>query len=62
VVQGDAALLPRIQQLKAAHPFWGYRRLWAHWRFVEQRAVNKKRVLRLMRFPELPNVSGSLLP
>jgi putative transposase len=49
VVQGDAALLPRIQQLKAEHPFWGYRRIWAYLRFVEQRPVNKKRILRLMR-------------
>lgn len=49
VVQGDAALLPRSQQLKAAHPFWGYRRIGAYLRFVEQRPVNKKRGLRLMR-------------
>jgi len=49
VVQGDAALLPRIQQLTAEHPFWGYRRIWAYLRFVEQRPVNKKRVLRVMR-------------
>ena len=49
VVQGDAALRPRIQQLKAEHPFWGYRRIWAYLRFVEQRPVNKKRGLRLMR-------------
>jgi putative transposase len=49
VVQRDAARLPRIQQLKAEHPFWGYRRIWAYWRFVEQQPVNKKRVLRLMR-------------
>ncbi|HXG19788.1 MAG TPA: IS3 family transposase [Methylomirabilota bacterium] len=49
VVEADAALLPRIQQLKAEHPFWGYRRIWAYLRFVEQRPVNKKRVLRLMR-------------
>jgi putative transposase len=49
VVQRDEALLPRIQQLKADHPFWGYRRIWAYLRFVEQQPVNKKRVLRLMR-------------
>jgi hypothetical protein len=30
IVQDDAALLPRIQQLKAEHPFWGYRRIWAY--------------------------------
>jgi putative transposase len=49
VVQRDEALLPRIQQLKADHPCWGYRRIWAYLRFVEQQPVNKKRVLRLMR-------------
>lgn len=49
VVQGDAALLPRIQRLNAEHPFWGYRRIWAYLRFVEHQLVNKKRMLRLMR-------------
>jgi putative transposase len=49
IVQGDAALLPRIQQLKAEQPFWGYRRIWAYLRFIEQLPVNKKRVLRVMR-------------
>jgi putative transposase len=49
VSQRDEGLLPRIQALKAEHPFWGYRRIWAHLRFVERQAVNKKRVLRLMR-------------
>jgi putative transposase len=49
VTQRDTALLPRIQALKAEHPFWGYRRIWAYLRFVEQLSVNKKRVLRLMR-------------
>jgi transposase InsO family protein len=49
VVQRDDRLLPHIQALKAEHPFWGYRRIWAYLRFVEQRAVNKKCILRLMR-------------
>lgn len=49
VVQRDEGLLPRIRTLKAEHPFWGYRRVWAYLRFVEQLPVNKKRVLRLMR-------------
>ena len=49
VSQGDEDLVPCIQALKAEHPFWGYRRIWAHLRFVQQRAVNKKRILRLMR-------------
>jgi putative transposase len=49
VVQHDESLLPQIQALKAEHPFWGYRRIWAHLRFVEQLPVNKKRIWRLMR-------------
>ena len=49
VVARDESLLPRIQALKADHPFWGYRRMWAYRRFVEHLAVNKKRLLRLMR-------------
>jgi putative transposase len=53
VTQQDAHLLPRLQQLKAEHPFWGYRRIWAYLRFVEQVPVNKKRILRLMREHQL---------
>lgn len=53
VVQRDEGLLPRIQALKAEHPFWGYRRIWAYLRFVEQLPINKKRVLRLMREHQL---------
>jgi hypothetical protein len=49
VTQRDEALLPHIQALKADHPFWGYRRIWAYLRCVEQLSVNKKRILRLMR-------------
>ena len=49
VVQRDDELLPCIQALKAEPPFWGYRRIWASLRSVEQRLVNKKRMLRLMR-------------
>ena len=49
VVHRNAPVVERIQALKADHPFWGYRRIWAHLRFVDGLAVNKKRVLRLMR-------------
>ena len=53
VAQRNAALVQRIRELKAEHPFWGYRRIWAYLRFVEQLPVNKKRILRLMREHEL---------
>jgi putative transposase len=49
VVQHNQGLLERIQALKAEHPFWGYRRIWAYLRFVDQLPVNKKRILRLMQ-------------
>jgi len=48
VTQRDASLLSHIQALKAEHPFWGYRRIWAYLHFVVQLPVNRKRVLRVM--------------
>jgi putative transposase len=53
VAQKNQRILARIQELKGDHPFWGYRRIWAHLRFVDQLSVNKKRILRLMRNHEL---------
>jgi putative transposase len=48
MAQRHAALVQRVRELKAEHPFWGYRRIWAYLYFVEQRPVNKKRILRLI--------------
>ena len=45
----NAALVERLRVVKADHPFWGYRRCWATLHYVEGLAVNKKRVLRVMR-------------
>lgn len=45
----DEALLARIRPISEAHPFWGYRRVWAWLRYREGLRVNKKRVYRLMR-------------
>jgi transposase InsO family protein len=45
----NQGILERIEKLKADHPFWGYRRVWAYLRFVDNLGVNKKRILRLMR-------------
>ena len=36
--RNNAELLKRIRDLKAEHPFWGYRRIWAHLRYVEPNA------------------------
>jgi putative transposase len=41
-------VLPVVRRLKAEHPFWGYRRIWAYLTFVERRRINKKRVYRLL--------------
>jgi putative transposase len=59
VAQRHQALRQHLHGLKAAHPFWGYRRIWAYLHVVEQRPVNKNRILRLMREHHLlvtPNV------
>ena len=53
VTQRDEALVPGMQALKAEHPFWGYRRIWASLRFVDHLPVPSKRVLRLMREHQL---------
>jgi len=49
VIDRNEPILEKIQALKADHPFWGYRRIWAHLTYVNHLEVNKKRVYRLMR-------------
>lgn len=49
VIERNLPLLERIKAIKAEHPFWGYRRTWAHLRYVDKLEVNQKRVLRLMQ-------------
>lgn len=49
VATRNAALIARLRELKADHPFWGYRHCWAHVRYVDKLAVNKKRVYRLLK-------------
>jgi putative transposase len=44
VAQRNAELLERIRALKADHPFWGYRRIWACLRYLDGLIVNQKRV------------------
>lgn len=45
----NKTVLERIREIKAEHPFWGYRRVWAHLKFIDGLCVNRKRILRLMR-------------
>ena len=47
--QQNMPILARIQTIKAEHPFWGYRRVWAYLRYREHLDVNKKRIYRLMK-------------
>jgi putative transposase len=49
ILQQDQQLLPRLQQIKADHPAWGYRRVWAYLKFREGWPVNKKRIYRLLK-------------
>lgn len=49
VTDRNLPVVERIRGLKADHPFWGYRRVWAHLKYVNGLDVNKKRILRLMR-------------
>jgi len=49
VAKRNEVLVVHIREIKSDHPFWGYRRVWAHLHFVDGLPVNKKRVYRLMR-------------
>jgi len=67
VTERNVGLGKRIAALKAAHPFWGYRRVWAYLRFTEGWGVNRKRILRLMRehhwlVPSNPRLRASRTP
>jgi transposase InsO family protein len=53
VKERNSPVVARIKEIKAAHPFWGYRRIWAHLKYVDGLAVNRKRVFRLMQKHEL---------
>jgi transposase InsO family protein len=48
-LQEDECLLSLIRPIKADHPFWGYRRIWAYMKYRLNQAVNKKRIYRLMK-------------
>lgn len=49
IAQSDAELLAVIGPIKAEHPFWGWRRVWAWLKFHEGLTINEKRVARVMR-------------
>lgn len=49
VIERNRPIAARIKELKVDHPFWGYRHVWAHLKYVDGLDVNRKRVLRLMQ-------------
>ena len=49
VAARNEAVVERLRELKGDHPFWGYRRCWAHLRYVDKLELNKKRVYRLLK-------------
>jgi len=49
VIERNKPILKRIEELKKEHPFWGYRRIWAHLVYIDQVVVNKKRIYNLMK-------------
>lgn len=53
VAARNAPVVERIRLLKSDHPFWGYRRVWAHLRYIDGLDINKKRVYRLMHEHQL---------
>lgn len=53
VARRNETVLERIRGIKRDHPFWGYRRVWAHLRYIDGIVVNKKRVYRLMKEHQL---------
>jgi putative transposase len=53
VAERNSPVVERMKQLKSEHPFWGYRRIWAHLKYVDGLEVNKKRIFRLMQSNEL---------
>ena len=49
VAHRNAGIVARIRALKSDHPFWGYRRVWAHLNFIDEMTVGKNKVHRLMK-------------
>ena len=42
VATRNDSLVNRIKDIKGEHPFWGYRRVWAYLRYIDELIVNKK--------------------
>ena len=49
VTERNAPIVTRIRVIKADHPFWGYRRVWAHLNYIDDIAVSQNKVHCLMQ-------------
>ena len=49
VIKRDQAILVIIRNIKADHPAWGYRRIWASLKYDHDHHINQKRVYRIMK-------------
>ena len=49
VQKRNEEILSRIRDIKAEHPFWGYRRVWAYLKYRQGIVINHKRVYLLMK-------------
>jgi len=45
----DKPILDHILEIKAEHPLWGYRRIWAYLRYRERIIIGKNRIYRLLK-------------
>ena len=45
----DETMLALIQPLKAEHPAWGYRRIWAYLKYREDISISKRRIYRILK-------------
>lgn len=52
MIRRNEQTIAAIGVLKAEHPLWGYRRVWAYLKYRQGMPVNKKRVYRLMKEQE----------
>ena len=48
-IESDKLILGQIMPIKADHPFWGYRRVWAYLRYRQGVVVGKNRMYRIMK-------------
>ena len=49
VMEQDKQLLELIEPIKADHPAWGYRRVWAYLRYRKGLSVGKNRIYRILK-------------